>query len=191
MVFGRLIIAPMIFNGLKTLPAIIRRITPDHIFSWVSHEYCSSHPPVQQTFESAEHNYSDWLRGSGYVMDRMEGLGTVFKKTREEKNILQQRALTHGNTKWESVTATKGLKTRAIPPKAHAQRYLPDLKASTATRMALPQTRNCNRTAYLPAGVQKNIAPISEKRQVHFMIFVSTNTSPAVLPRSSSWGTPR
>lgn len=80
-------------------------------------------------------------------MDRMDGLGTVFRKTREARNILLQRTLTHGNTEWKNVKVNNGLNRRATPPKAHAQKCLPKLAASIATRTALPQITNCKRTA--------------------------------------------
>ena len=80
-------------------------------------------------------------------MERMDGLGTIFRKTREARNILLQRTLTHGNTEWKNVTVNNGLNRSATPPKAHAQRCLSDLAASSATRTALPQITNCKRTA--------------------------------------------
>jgi hypothetical protein len=76
-------------------------------------------------------------------MDRMDSFGIVFRKTREARNKLLQRTLTHGNTEWKNVKVNNGLNNSATPPKAYAQRCLPNLAASIATRIALPQITNC------------------------------------------------
>src|ERR1041384_2437587 len=92
-------------------------------------------------------NHKDSLRGSAYVIDTMESLGAVFRKTRAARNMLQQTADTHGKSEWENVTVTSGLKSTASPAKAAVHRYLPDFAASIATRVALPQITNCKITA--------------------------------------------
>jgi hypothetical protein len=138
------------FDGLQWVPGIFRVQQMENaspVFYRTSYGQSSSQPPAHLRTNGNRGHHKDWLRGPGYAADTTESPGAAFKNMRAARNMLQQRAVIHGKTGWENVTAANGLKSTARPAKAAVHRCLPDFAASSATRLALPQMRNCNGTA--------------------------------------------